>query len=121
MTKAFPAESFNSIAGYRRLDTTFGDRQTQTGVGQIIVTTQQSQVFVANLARAVKDPFKLGWSEESLVPSKGPGVHGRLAPRDYAESTLRPLARRALKILRPAAVAIRARKPCLRARFKLLG
>ena len=34
---------------------------------------------------------------------------------------LRPLARRAFNTCRPAFVAIRARKPCVRLRFRLLG
>jgi hypothetical protein len=38
-----------------------------------------------------------------------------------AERRLRPLARRALMTACPARVAIRARKPCLRARFRQLG
>jgi hypothetical protein len=33
----------------------------------------------------------------------------------------RPLARRALMILRPLFVAMRARKPCVRARLRRLG
>lgn len=40
---------------------------------------------------------------------------------DQAERRLRPLARRALMILRPPTVFMRARKPWLRARLRLLG
>ena len=40
---------------------------------------------------------------------------------NYAASSLRPLARRRAKILRPPLVAIRARKPWVRLRFKTLG
>lgn len=39
----------------------------------------------------------------------------------YAETLLRPLRRRAETIARPARVFIRARKPCLRERRRLLG
>lgn len=39
----------------------------------------------------------------------------------YAERRLRPLARRAARILRPLFVAMRARKPWLRLRLRLLG
>ena len=39
----------------------------------------------------------------------------------YGVSFARPLARRRLRTSRPALVAIRARKPCVRARFRLLG
>jgi hypothetical protein len=38
-----------------------------------------------------------------------------------AERRFLPLARRALITARPARVAMRARKPCLRARFRRLG
>ena len=41
--------------------------------------------------------------------------------KDYADKRLRPLLRRALIILRPALVAIRARKPWVRLRRRLLG
>src|SRR5258706_9969994 len=39
----------------------------------------------------------------------------------YGVSRARPLARRLARTLRPLAVAIRARKPCVRLRCKLLG
>ena len=39
----------------------------------------------------------------------------------YAESRLRPLARRRLRIARPARVDIRVRKPCRRLRRRTLG
>jgi hypothetical protein len=39
----------------------------------------------------------------------------------YGASLTRPLARRRFNTRRPALVAIRARKPCVRARFSLLG
>lgn len=40
---------------------------------------------------------------------------------NYADKRARPLARRLAITLRPFLVAIRARKPCERLRFKLLG
>ncbi len=40
---------------------------------------------------------------------------------DQAESRARPLPRRRLRIMRPARVFIRARKPCLRLRRRLFG
>jgi hypothetical protein len=39
----------------------------------------------------------------------------------YGESCARPFARRRFRITRPAFVAIRARKPCVRARLIRLG
>ena len=45
-----------------------------------------------------------------------PALHG-----GYADSRLRPLARRRLRIIRPAWVDIRARNPCRRLRRRTLG
>jgi hypothetical protein len=39
----------------------------------------------------------------------------------FGESSARPFARRRFNTWRPAFVAIRALKPCVRARFRLLG
>lgn len=117
LTEGLTAHALDAIAPHGGLDLFLGDGQTQAGMGQVVLPAQQGKVFVADLAGLRKDLFKLGRPEKSLVPSKSPGKHGRC----YAESTLRPRARRALRILRPAAVAIRARNPWRRARFKLLG
>ena len=63
----------------------------------------------------------------SLVLARASGTCQRLErpavadPPDQAESRVRPLSRRALMIARPARVRMRARKPCLRARRRLLG
>ena len=56
------------------------------------------------------------------VPRAGqavPALHERAAAQ--AESRFRPLARRRLRIARPARVDMRARKPCLRFRRRTLG
>src|SRR5690606_22966209 len=42
-------------------------------------------------------------------------------PTGYADSSVRPLPRRAARIARPARVRIRARKPCFLARRRLFG
>ena len=121
VTKTFPAKPLNAIPSHGRFIIAFRNRQPQASMRQIIFFAQQGKVFITDLAGTSKDLFKLGRPKKPLVPSKSPGNHRRETPRYYAESTLRPLARRAFKILRPAAVAMRARKPCLRARFKVLG
>ena len=41
--------------------------------------------------------------------------------RDQADSSARPLRRRALRMARPARVRMRERKPCVRLRRRLLG
>src|SRR6185503_11302326 len=47
-------------------------------------------------------------------------LHARVQ-RSQAERRLRPLARRRLRIARPARVDIRARKPCRRFRLRTFG
>ena len=42
-------------------------------------------------------------------------------PVTQRDSSARPFARRRLRIMRPPRVAMRARKPCVRLRFSLLG
>jgi hypothetical protein len=57
-------------------------------------------------------------SDEPVV-GNAPGRNARV--RDQTDSRARPLARRALMTARPFLVLMRARKPCVRLRFKLLG
>lgn len=61
----------------------------------------------------------------SLLVTTGDGLirhdHRTQCAFAYAEIRSRPLARRLARIARPARVRIRARKPCLRARRRLLG
>lgn len=51
-----------------------------------------------------------------------PGEHARTASAGYyAESSVRPLRRRAARMARPARVRMRRRKPCTLARRRLFG
>ena len=50
-----------------------------------------------------------------------PNLKSGTQPNPYAERRLRPFARRRLRTALPPAVAIRALKPWVRFRFKLLG
>lgn len=88
---------------------------------------------LASTVKAVPDDF-FAFAKTCL---KSPGLRNRRSrPNDvplavgkiksnrviyYGASLLRPLARRALRTLRPLRVLMRALKPCVRARFKLLG
>src|SRR5699024_3379777 len=61
----------------------------------------------------------------AVEPATRP-VHDDVTPRPWspssqAESSARPLARRAFRMLRPARVRMRARKPCFLARRRLFG
>lgn len=64
---------------------------------------------------ASKDPIVINRIEKTPASRKVLGSSLQIATR------LRPFARRALRTFRPPRVAIRARNPWLRCRFKLLG
>ena len=56
------------------------------------------------------------------IPSRTqPAALGEAVQLSYADNRFRPLARRALMILRPPLVAMRARNPWVRLRLRLLG
>jgi hypothetical protein len=67
-----------------------------------------------------RTPQRIGPDPDSIAPEADEGV-AFADPVDQAESRARPLARRDFSTARPARVLIRARKPCLRARRRLLG
>jgi hypothetical protein len=56
-----------------------------------------------------------------MLTERGPILSQGPAGNNQADRRFRPLARRALMIALPLLVAIRDRKPCLRARFSRLG
>jgi len=58
---------------------------------------------------------------KSLLSRGKPAFLTNATDRCYGVSLARPLARRALITLRPLRVAIRARNPWVRARFRVLG
>lgn len=82
-------------------------------------------MLVGNLeSGVVEDKSKIPRGEESSTFTKAGNGHWRepIFPlRNQAARRLRPLARRRLRTWRPLAVAIRARKPCVRLRFNTLG
>ena len=66
------------------------------------------------------------FDDESLLAVDGvdvPGTRETVATlqRTYAERRLRPLARRRFRIMRPARVDMRLRKPCFFARLRTFG
>ena len=81
-----------------------------------MLTHQYGEVAVGRALRLTEDPGVIGSRQEPLTPREAP------AKRNCQEaSRARPFARRALMILRPDLVAMRARKPCVRTRLRLLG
>jgi len=108
-----------------------GDCQTQPSIAQLITSTENREQLVA-AARcpveyatercSIKEPV-ISCEPVALAARQSWGIARRRLGRAlrYGVNRARPLARRRLRTRRPAFVAIRARKPCVRARFILLG
>ena len=79
----------------------------------------QNQEAGRNLAAVAVDGIEVPRAGQSVAALHSPPFPGAGQPQ--AESRLRPLARRRFRIIRPACVDIRARKPCLRFRLRTLG
>ena len=67
-----------------------------------------------------RTPQRIGPDSNTVTPEADESV-AFADPVDQAERRARPLARRDFNTARPARVLMRARKPCLRARRRLLG
>ncbi len=93
--------------GHNKTDTR---RETRTSVGSSCMDNEElvTRSNATHCARKV----------DGLPQSVACGKH---APGSQAESFSRPLRRRPARIARPARVDIRRRKPCVRARRRLLG
>ena len=98
--------SLHSTAGVSRATTSSSDT-FRLALYRAVLCYQSSV-----LPRAMREPH-----EPSTVVLR----LRTLATTCYTVNRLRPFARRALIVLRPARVDILARKPCLRFRFRLLG
>ena len=127
-----------------------GDRHAQARPPAIVPARQHLETPVGGNHRLCKDVLEIRRRLETilarvprtrarcLLQGAGRVVSHNAGPRDtvppcatartrsresahQAERRFLPLARRALITARPARVAMRARKPCLRARFRRLG
>jgi len=112
-----PELALHAIALHRPAQVFFSDRQAQPGPRKAIGAPQDEEQSVATLTRPVEDTLKIPAREEAILLGEG-GIQGR-GPQ--TASRARPFALRALITLRPLCVAIRARKPCVLARFRRLG
>jgi len=108
-----------------------GDCQTKPGKVLVIASAQHCKQFVAASGGPVKHAAESCRIKESVIFREPVALAGRqswcVARRrsgrcaGYGVNRTRPLARRRFKTSRPAFVAMRARKPWLRARLILLG
>jgi hypothetical protein len=108
-----------------------GDCQTQPGNALLIASAQHRKQFVAASGGLIKHAAESGRIKESVIFREPVALAGRqswfVARRrsgrwaGYGVNRTRPFARRRFKTSRPAFVAMRARKPWVRARLILLG
>lgn len=112
--------AFEAIAFNGELDALLANHQTQTGVIEAVVTGEKQNVFTWNFAGGgVEDRLEVSGSQQALFPTEVSTHHPFRAYQTARR--LRPLARRRDRTARPFLVAIRARKPWVRARLIVLG
>jgi hypothetical protein len=112
----FSQTSASPVAGHRAPAIDFRHESDAGGPAVPGRGTRNNDPVASGASAGVQDLAELP------AVRKGPIDGHRSGTRSpYADNLLLPLARRALRIARPARVRIRARKPCLRLRRRVLG
>jgi hypothetical protein len=123
--KRFPQQALDAVASNRITDESCRDRQTQPRMGTIVMPRKDGKEVVSEATSVFVDAIEIGFVPETLCRCERPRVslqvRGRKSTRrdSIAPQTvkrLRPFARRRANTWRPARVAMRARKPCVRER-----
>ena len=120
--KGFTCKSFDAVAGDGTAEDARRDAQSQARMSFIIGQHRQREKCIAEFSAAPLHIAKFGRLVQSLarLERKFTDRKEPVATR-YGQSSLRPFARRRASNARPLLVAMRARKPWVRARCKLLG
>lgn len=130
LSKRFSNHAFNPVAPSSLFAIFFGNREPQSRELQIIFAAKHRKPVVAASHCLVKNTRERRRILQPLVirkPLRRLGLQVgccfavAVSAADYGVSFARPLARRRFITRRPALVAMRARNPCVRARFNLLG
>lgn len=118
--ESLPDLTFYPVSLDGQLEVLLGKNQTDPGMTEIVRRSQDQEIPVRNLQLYVIEDFAvIRWPQETGGFRETQSLHQ--ANRSYADRRARPLARRRDRTLRPLAVAIRARKPWTRLRFRTLG
>ena len=129
LSERFSDDAFQTIASRTQSAVPFADGKTQPWRLSVVRSKKNGEHFVAAALRLFKNATKVVLVGEPVTASKAIVwrvaycsfvFRDRLAPYQgvsYASN----IARRRFDTSRPAFVAIRARNPCVRARFNLLG
>ena len=124
--KALTCEPLDAIACHGGAEGARCDGQSQPRATGLIGDNGQTEVGVGYPLATLPYGAKLGRLMQALARlERQPGCHLGIVSRSCAmrqgQRRLRPFARRRASNRRPLLVAIRARKPWVRARCKLLG
>lgn len=120
-TKHFADHAADAIACNRVADGARGDRQPEPRIAECVGTCGDLEERLSKTLPAFVDMLELRRSAEALAGAERERPDRNSAAARYGERRLRPLARRRLNTWRPLLVAMRARKPWVRARRTLLG
>ena len=125
-TKGFSRQALDTVAGHGGAESTSRYRQTQSRMTFIIREYRDAEVRVGQPSAALPDRAKFSRLMQTLARlERQPLGQLGVAMSPYAgrqgQRRLRPFARRRASNRRPLLVAMRALKPWVRARCKLLG
>jgi hypothetical protein len=124
-TERFPREALNAIARDGGAEGARCNRQAQSRMTFIVGQHRQTEVGVGQSSTALPYGAKFGRLVQTLARLEIQPIGWRRdckkVRRNQGQRSLRPFARRRASNRRPLLVAMRARKPCVRARCKLLG
>ena len=121
-TKGLAREAFDAIARYSGAEGARRDAQTQSRIRFIVGQNGKAEKCIGELSAAPLHITKFGRLVQTLARLERKGTDRKESDAmRYGQRRLRPFARRRASNRRPLLVAMRARKPWVRARCKLLG
>ena len=123
-SKKFSQKTFDPVSPDRS-PSVFPDRQTQTGSSQMIGFYDYHEMGESNFSVRFGSPKKIAPFQYPYFFGKKKRFHRidkkGAVPGSQTDSLFLPLARLLLITLRPPAVLIRTKNPCVLDRFRLLG
>ena len=121
--KRFSGQALDPVAGDRVAAGRRRDRQPQARMSFVIGEHRQAKISIGKTPASLPDFAKFGRLVQSLARLELQFTDRIEQPASNAQGQrrLRPFARRRASNCRPLLVAMRARKPWVRARCKLLG
>jgi hypothetical protein len=129
MTEAFSDEALDPVSVNGATCALLGDRQAQPGMSLSVRANEQREIPIRKPCSFGENPSVFGWFRQTGGATKanvGKKSDATVCPArmdipGQGVSRARPFARRARITFRPLRVAIRERKPWVRARLMRLG